>query len=56
LTCIFNLSPEVYEFEVKGAAEVDFGNAATVAGQTLTLDGNGFAYLAHDGKIVITSA
>ena len=53
LTCVFNLSADTHVVKVKGAATVDCANAATLDGETLTLNGNGFAYLSHTGAIAI---
>ena len=55
LTCVFNLSKKSQSLTLDGGASISFGNAATLHGQQLTLDGNGFAYLAHDGEISVTA-
>jgi alpha-glucosidase len=54
LTCVFNLSADVHTVSVTGKAEIAIGNAATLGGETLTLNGNGFVYLAHDGRVTLT--
>ena len=46
LTCVFNLSPDAQTLQVTAVDKIVVGNAATLVGKTLTLDGNGFAYLA----------
>lgn len=55
LTCIFNLSPEPQVLKVSGAAAVAFGNEATLAQDTLTLAGNGFAYLSHGAGFTVAA-
>ncbi|MEL6691098.1 MAG: alpha-amylase family glycosyl hydrolase, partial [Pseudomonadota bacterium] len=45
LTCIFNLSPEPTVVRLSGAAEMTGPSAGTLEDGTLTLPGNGFAYL-----------
>lgn len=53
LTCLFNLSKDPQSLTLKGAATLDFSNAASLDGAALTLEGNGFAYLAHAGDIEV---
>jgi alpha-glucosidase len=53
LTCVFNLSKDVHSISLKNAAEVYHGQAAKLAKETLTLDGNGFVYLSHAGAVPI---
>ena len=50
LTCIFNLSTDRNTFSLKAAAEIAVGQAASLKDRTLTLDGNGFAYLSYKSK------
>ncbi len=54
LTCVFNLSPDTHEIALTGHTALSFGNNAALDGQSLTLDGNGFAYLA--GAVGLTKA
>ena len=51
LTCIFNLSKDTHEVPMKGPAEIALGQAASISDDTLTLEGNGFAYLTHGAKV-----
>ncbi len=51
LTCIFNLSKDTHEVPMKAPAEIALGQAASISGDTLTLEGNGFAYLTHGAKV-----
>ena len=51
LTCIFNLSAKPQTVPLKCTVEIVKGNVASVSGETLTLNGNGYAYLSH-GDIV----
>jgi alpha-glucosidase len=53
LTCIFNLSKDIHSIPLIGKAEIKKGQAATFTGETLTLGGNGFAYLSHTGAVPI---
>jgi alpha-glucosidase len=50
LTCIFNLSADEHTISLKNATEIAVGHGARVTGETLVLDGNGFAYLSHGAK------
>jgi alpha-glucosidase len=47
LTCVFNLSSKAQTVPLKAAASIANGFAASINDDTLTLDGNGFAYLSH---------
>ena len=51
LTCVFNLSKTKQTLAVKGDATIDGPNHATLTDHTLTLPGNGFAYLAHESAL-----
>jgi len=51
LTCIFNLSKDTHEVSMKAEAEIALGQAASIGGDTLKLEGNGFAYLTHGVKV-----
>jgi len=55
VTCVFNLSPDTHAVKLTGTAAIDFGNSATIVDNGLTLGGNGFAYLSHDGPLEITA-
>jgi len=48
LTCVFNLSAEPVIVKISGAAQLDGPRLADLSDDTLTLPGNGFAYLAHE--------
>ncbi|WP_375256166.1 alpha-glucosidase [Yoonia sp.] len=52
-TCVFNLSAEPQTVALKAPATIAKGNAATVKGKTLTLDGNGFVYLSGESKSLL---
>ena len=54
LTCLFNLSPYPFKLALTGEVEVTLSNAATLEGKTLTLEGNGFTYLSHSGRLAVT--
>ena len=56
LTCLFNLSPHQQSLQVTGTVYIYFGDGASLVQTTLTLEGNGFAYLAHDAKITVKRA
>ncbi len=47
MTCVFNLSNTPQTVDLKGKSDIAQGNLAAIKGNTLTLDGNGFAYLSH---------
>ncbi|MCL4108717.1 UNVERIFIED_CONTAM: hypothetical protein GTU68_049058 [Idotea baltica] len=53
LTCVFNLSKNQHQITLKGTATLSGPHHATLDGQTLDLPGNGFAYLAHTGTMVL---
>ena len=55
LTCVFNLSPQAHVMDITGNAEIALGHFATLGAGTLTLDGNGFAYLAHSAPVTLTT-
>ena len=55
LTFVFNLSKDSHTITIKGDAALSFSGQATLDSATLTLNGNGFAYLAHDGSITLTA-
>jgi len=50
---VFNLSKESHTITITGDADLSFGGQAALDGKTLTLDGNGFAYLSHGAKITL---
>jgi alpha-glucosidase len=54
LACVFNLTKDVHSIALKDAAEVYHGQAAKLTKETLTLGGNGFAYLSHAGAVPIS--
>ena len=54
LTCVFNLSPERHMLSVAGDADISLSGNASLADGTLTLDGNGFVYLAHDAALTLS--
>jgi alpha-glucosidase len=45
LTCVFNLSKDPQTVPMPKASAIAVGNAATLKGGKLVLEGNGFAYL-----------
>lgn len=47
LTCIFNLSKDRQEVSLKQTVQIERGQSVVFDDQTLTLDGNGYAYLTH---------
>ena len=51
LTCIFNLSKDGARFDLEGAAEIVGPSQATLDGEGLSLPGNGYAYLQHQGDL-----
>ena len=55
LTCVFNLSTQPQQLTLKGAADLTGPHLASLDGRSLTLPGNGFAYLAHDGHLDLTA-
>jgi alpha-glucosidase len=54
LTCLFNLSPEPKTLHLTGVAIATFANEAVLDENTLTLSGNGFAYLSHLPGVTVT--
>ncbi|MEM8591420.1 MAG: alpha-glucosidase family protein [Pseudomonadota bacterium] len=55
LTCVFNLSTDPQEITLSALAELAGPHYATLAAKSLTLPGNGFAYLSHDGALTLTA-
>lgn len=55
LTCAFNLSKEPKHLKMTGEANLTGPHHAQIDGATLTLPGNGFAYLEHDGDLSLTA-
>ncbi|MEO1637664.1 MAG: alpha-amylase family glycosyl hydrolase [Pseudomonadota bacterium] len=55
LTCVFNLSPDPQDVRSSGEAEAIGPNAADVTAEKISLPGNGFAFLAHDGSAKISA-
>ncbi|MEJ6396194.1 alpha-glucosidase [Gymnodinialimonas sp. 2305UL16-5] len=55
LTCAFNLSTEPLTMTLSEAANLTGPRHATLQDQTLTLPGNGFAYLSHDGALSLSA-
>ena len=55
LTCAFNLSRAPQELKLSGPATLTGPNHAQLTGTILTLPGNGFAYLSHDGELALTA-
>lgn len=54
LTCVFNLSKATHELNVEGRAELTGPQNATLSKARLTLPGNGFAFLLHDGPLAVS--
>ncbi len=55
MTCAFNLSSEPQHLNLSGAASIVGPHHAQLDGATLTLPGNGFAYLEHSGELSLTA-
>ncbi|WP_299701120.1 alpha-glucosidase family protein [uncultured Tateyamaria sp.] len=55
LTCAFNLSKEPLTLTLSDAANLTGPYNAALENQTLTLPGNGFAYLSHDGHLSLSA-
>ena len=55
LTCVFNLGTAPATLTLSGAATLTGPQAATLDGTELHLPGNGFAYLAHDGALTLST-
>ncbi|MEL6641070.1 MAG: alpha-glucosidase [Pseudomonadota bacterium] len=55
MTCAFNLSTEPQRLTVIGDAALAGPHHAQLEGTQLTLPGNGFAYLSHDGTLSLTA-
>lgn len=53
LTCVFNLSPDPHKLAVKGNATLTGPQHAALADGTLSLPGNGFAFLGHSGSVTL---
>ncbi len=53
LTCVFNLSADEHTVPLKASSKIVRGNNATISEETLTLAGNGFAYLSHGQAVPI---
>ena len=54
LTCVFNLSKATHELNVEGQAVLTGPQNATLSKARLTLPGNGFAFLLHDGPLAVS--
>ena len=54
LTCVFNLSKEDQQITLDAPARITGPHHATLDGADLSLPGNGFAYLEHDGPLNLT--
>lgn len=55
LTFVFNLSKDSQIVTVTGDPAVEFSGEAALDTETLTLSGNGFAYLTHAGDITLSA-
>jgi alpha-glucosidase len=55
LTCVFNLSKAPQTLTVTGTATLTGPQHATLADSTLTLPGNGFAFLGHSATLKLTA-
>ncbi len=51
--CVFNLSKERHRVRISGATEVTIAEAADLAGDTLTLQPNGFAIMTVTGPVEV---
>ncbi|MCK0119337.1 alpha-glucosidase family protein [Loktanella sp. F6476L] len=54
MTCVFNLSTDRQTIAVPAGATMIGPNNATYDGSNLSLPGNGFAFLTHDGDLPLT--
>lgn len=54
MTCVFNLSTDPQNITVPAGATMIGPNNATYDGSNLSLPGNGFAFLTHDGDLPLT--
>ena len=54
MTCLFNLRKDPRVLTIDGPFTLDGPQEVSVKDTTLTLPGNGFAFLAHDAKITVT--
>lgn len=54
MTCAFNLSKDSQTIQLTGTARLTGPRHASLEGPTLTLPGNGFAYLTHEGALVLS--
>ncbi len=55
MTCAFNLSKDPKVIQLTGQATLTGPRHANLDGPTLTLPGNGFAYLTHDGALSLSA-
>ncbi len=55
ITCVFNMSTEDQSLAVKGDASLSGPHHAVLADGTLSLPGNGFAFLSHTSPITLTT-
>ena len=55
LTCVFNLSTDAHTLTLSQPATLSGPRHANLDGQTLSLPGNGFAYLSHDGELDLSA-
>jgi alpha-glucosidase len=55
LTCVFNLSKVPQTLTLTGDTALTGPQHATLNGGTLTLPGNGFAFLDHSAKLKLTA-
>ena len=54
LTCVFNLGKANVRLGLTGDARITGPHHAALEGTTLTLPGNGFAYLGHEAELTLT--
>lgn len=55
ITCVFNLSKDKHVLKVTGQARLTGPHNAALDAGKLTLNGNGFAFLLHDGAVKLSA-
>ena len=55
VTCLFNLSTEPHKLTLGGAADLVGPRHAALDGATLSLPGNGFAFLSHTAALTVST-
>ncbi|SFR33860.1 alpha-glucosidase [Yoonia tamlensis] len=55
ITCVFNMSKDPQTLSLSGPATIVGPHHARLEDASLVLPGNGFAYLSHDGELVLSA-